>query len=88
MTLDNWEAHINNPLIVKVFSKIKWVEGLGYGRKNIKKYAPFYFEDYQIGIEHKGKIVFSITFKSFSPQDTLQVNQLRAALLGEMTREE
>ncbi|KAA6313577.1 hypothetical protein EZS27_035672, partial [termite gut metagenome] len=67
ITLDNWESHTKNPLITKVFREMKWVEELGSGQKNIKKYAPLYYDDYQIEIHNKEKFVFSITYRN--PQE-------------------
>ncbi|GHV10012.1 ATP-dependent DNA helicase RecG [Bacteroidia bacterium] len=63
ITLDNWESHTKNPLIAKVFREMKWVEELGSGKKNIKKYAPLYYDDYRIEIENNDKFVFSITYR-------------------------
>ncbi|MDR0698345.1 MAG: ArsR family transcriptional regulator, partial [Tannerella sp.] len=40
------------------------VEELGSGRKNIKKYAPYYFSGCQISIANEGKFVFSITYRN------------------------
>ena len=72
ISLENWESHTKNPLITKVFREMKWVEELGSGRKNIQKYAPYYFLGYQINIESTDKFVFSITYKGFKFDETLQ----------------
>jgi ATP-dependent DNA helicase RecG len=64
ITLENWESHTKNPLITKVFREMKWVEELGSGQKNIKKYAPLYYDNYQIEIQSKEKFVFSITYRN------------------------
>jgi ATP-dependent DNA helicase RecG len=63
VTIDNLETHPKNPMIARVFKELGWVEELGSGRKNIKKYAPLYFHDYQIIIENEEKFVFSITYR-------------------------
>lgn len=63
VTIDNWESHTKNPLITKVFREMKWVEELGSGKKNIKKYAPLYYDDYRIEIQNNEKFVFTITYR-------------------------
>jgi len=63
VTLDNLETHPKNPMIAKIFKELGWVEELGSGRKNIRKYAPLYFSDYQVYISNQEKFVFSITYK-------------------------
>ncbi|MDR1610082.1 MAG: putative DNA binding domain-containing protein [Candidatus Symbiothrix sp.] len=62
VTLDNLETHPKNPMIARVFKELGWVEELGSGRKNIRKYAPYYYTDYQISIENAEKFVFTITY--------------------------
>jgi ATP-dependent DNA helicase RecG len=64
VTLDTLETHTKNPLTTKVFREMKWAEELGSGKKNIKKYAPLYYENYEISIQNNEKFVFSITYKS------------------------
>ncbi|MDO9154381.1 MAG: putative DNA binding domain-containing protein [Paludibacter sp.] len=100
LTLDNWDAHTKNPLITKVFREMKWVEELGSGRKNIKKYAHQYFNGSEILIDNGDKFIFSITYKKYTlqdtpqvtpqhtPQHTKQVENLLKILGGEMSREE
>jgi len=63
VTLDSLETHTKNPLITKVFREMKWAEELGSGKKNIKKYAPLYYDKYEIEIQNSDKFVFSITYK-------------------------
>ena len=46
---------------------MRWVEELGSGKKNIKKYAPLYYDDYQIEIQDNEKFVFMMTYRN--PQD-------------------
>ncbi|KAA6303903.1 hypothetical protein EZS27_044455, partial [termite gut metagenome] len=51
---------------------------LGSGQKNIKKYAPLYYDDYQIEIQNKEKFVFSITYRN--PQEfVLDTDKLPAS---------
>jgi ATP-dependent DNA helicase RecG len=64
VTLDNLETHPKNPMIALVFKELGWVEELGSGRKNIRKYAPYYYRDYKIDIENGEKFVFSITYRT------------------------
>ena len=63
VTLETLETHTKNPLITKVFREMKWAEELGSGKKNIKKYAPLYYDKYEIEIQNSDKFVFSITYK-------------------------
>jgi ATP-dependent DNA helicase RecG len=63
VTLDTLETHPKNPMIARVFKELGWVEELGSGRINIKKYAPYYYSDYRIEIENEEKFVFSLTYR-------------------------
>jgi len=63
VTLDTLETHTKNPLTTKVFREMKWAEELGSGKKNIKKYAPLYYDNYEIEIQNTEKFLFSITYK-------------------------
>ncbi len=42
---------------------MKWAEELGSGQKNIRKYAPLYFENSEIEIHSGEEFVFSITYR-------------------------
>ena len=64
VTLENLETHPKNPMIARVFKELGWVEELGSGKKNIKKYAPYYYDNCEIDIENSEKFVFSITYRS------------------------
>jgi ATP-dependent DNA helicase RecG len=63
VTLDTLETHTKNPLITKVFREMKWAEELGSGKKNIKKFAPLYYDKYKIEIQNNEKFIFSITYR-------------------------
>ena len=63
VTLDTLETYTKNPLITKVFREMKWAEELGSGKKNIKKYAPLYYDKCEIEIQNNEKFLFSITYK-------------------------
>jgi len=54
--------YTKNPLLVKVFHELDWVEDLGSGTRNILKYAPLYYPDYRIGISNGQQFVFAITY--------------------------
>ena len=64
VTLDTLETHTKNPLTTKVFREMKWAEELGSGKKNIKKYAPLYYDKYEIEIQNNEKFVFSIAYRN------------------------
>lgn len=66
ITLDSLETHPKNPMIARVFKELGWVEELGSGRKNIKKYAPYYYDNYQTSIENAEKFVFTITYRNMN----------------------
>jgi len=63
VTLDSLETHPKNPMIARVFKELGWMEELGSGRKNIKKYAPHYYSNYKISIQNDEKFVFSLTYR-------------------------
>lgn len=69
-------TYTKNPLIVKVLSHLSWVEDLGSGKRNIKKYAPLYFPGYKVGIKSGQQFEFSITYQDLTGQVTGQVGQL------------
>lgn len=56
--------YTKNPLLVKVFREMDWVEDLGSGTRNILKYAPIYYADYKIGIDNGQQFVFAMSFAS------------------------
>lgn len=61
--INDWRTRTKNPLITKVFREMKWAEELGSGQKNIRKYAPLYFENSEIEIHSGEEFVFSITYR-------------------------
>ena len=63
ITLENLETHPKNPNIAHVFREMGWGEQLGSGRKNIMKYAPYYYDKYKITIKNEEKFVFEITYR-------------------------
>ena len=67
-------TYTKNPLIVKVLSHLSWVEDLGSGKRNIKKYAPLYFPGYKVGIKSGQQFEFSITYQDLTGQVRLPLN--------------
>ncbi len=61
--INDWRTRTKNPLITKVFREMKWAEELGSGQKNIRKYAPLYFESSEIEIHSGEEFIFSITYR-------------------------
>ena len=61
--INDWRTRTKNPLITKVFREMKWAEELGSGQKNIRKYAPLYFENTEIEIHSGEEFIFSITYR-------------------------
>ena len=66
LTLDELGPYTKNPLIVKVLNELHFVEDLGSGRRNLKRYAPLYFPDYKVEISNSNQFEFSITYDDLS----------------------
>ena len=62
VTLNELGNYTKNPLLVKVFREMDWVEDLGSGTRNILKYAPLYYNDYKIEVDNGQHFSFSITY--------------------------
>lgn len=62
--IDIWELgnYTKNPLLVKVFRVLHYVEDLGSGTRNILQYAPLYYEDYKVEVQNGQNFVISITY--------------------------
>lgn len=63
VSIDELHTYPKNPLLVNVFRQLGWVEELGSGFRNIKKYAPAYYADAKIEIENNEWFVFSMTYQ-------------------------
>lgn len=63
INIDDLMNYTKNPLLVKTFRELGWVEELGSGSRNIKKYAPLYYKDSKVEIDNTEKFVFSITYR-------------------------
>ena len=66
ISLDDLESCTKNPLLVKVFRELGWVEELGSGSRNIKKYAPLYFKNSSVEIKNEENFIFSITYRDIT----------------------
>ena len=78
--IDDWRTRTKNPLITKVFREMKWAEELGSGQKNIRKYAPLYYDNAEIEIHSGEEFVFSITYRDpkefeFTEEETDMVDE-------------
>lgn len=51
-----------NPNITKTFQRLGWVEELGSGIRNIKKYAPLYYSRSKIVITNEEIFIFDMTY--------------------------
>jgi ATP-dependent DNA helicase RecG len=73
-TFDSLEVQTKNPLITGVFQAMGWIEERGSGKKNIRKYAPFYDKSYELelGIQEE-TFVFSITYGNEEGLDDLNL---------------
>ncbi|RHJ84799.1 RNA-binding domain-containing protein [Parabacteroides sp. AM08-6] len=64
ISIEELDNYTKNPLLVKVFRELGWVEELGSGSRNIKKFAPLYFEKSIIEIVNGEDFIFSITYNA------------------------
>ena len=62
LTIHQLSNYTKNPLLVRVFHELHWVEDLGSGVRNILRYAPLYYPDYNIEINSGQQFLFSITY--------------------------
>lgn len=62
--IDDLVNQTKNPLLVKTFRELGLVEELGSGSRNIKKYAPLYYEGSIIEITNAENFIFSITYQA------------------------
>lgn len=69
ISIDDLESCTKNPLLVKVFRELGWVEELGSGSRNIKKYAPLYYKDSMVEIINGENFIFSITYRDIVMND-------------------
>lgn len=62
LTLQQLDNYTKNPLLVRVFHELSWVEDMGSGTRNILRYAPLYYPNYKVEINNGSQFVFSITY--------------------------
>lgn len=74
LTLHQLNNYTKNPLLVRVFHELSWVEDMGSGTRNILRYAPLYYSDYKVEINNGSQFIFSITYMGL-PQENGQMSQ-------------
>lgn len=62
LTIYQLSNYTKNPLLVRVFHELHWVEDLGSGVRNILRYAPLYYPKYSVEINSSQQFLFSITY--------------------------
>ena len=62
LTIHQLSNYTKNPLLARVFHELHWVEDLGSGVRNILRYAPLYYPNYEIEINSGQQFLFSITY--------------------------
>ena len=67
--LEQFNNYTKNPLLVKVFHELSWVEDMGSGTRNILRYAPLYNSSYNVEILNGSHFIFSITYVEMSLQN-------------------
>ena len=68
LTLQQLSNYTKNPLLVRVFHELSWVEDMGSGTRNILRYAPLYYSDYKVEINSGSQFIFSITYTNVSQE--------------------
>lgn len=69
LTLKELNNYTKNPLLVRVFHELSWVEDMGSGIRNILRYAPLYYPDYKVEIVNGSQFIFSITYMENVPRN-------------------
>ena len=68
LTIHQLSNYTKNPLLARVFHELHWVEDLGSGVRNILRYAPLYYPNYEIEINSSSQFIFSITYHDVNVQ--------------------
>lgn len=68
LTLRQLSNYTKNPLLVRVFHELSWVEDIGSGTRNILRYAPLYYPGYNVEINSSSQFIFSITYTNVSQE--------------------
>lgn len=69
LTLQQLNNYTKNPLLVRVFHELSWVEDMGSGTRNILRYAPLYYPNYKVEINNGFQFIFSITYMEMSQEN-------------------
>ena len=69
LTIHQLSNYTKNPLLARVFHELHWCEDLGSGVRNILRYAPLYYPNYNIEINSGSQFIFSITYQEVNVQD-------------------
>lgn len=75
LTLEQLSNYTKNPLLVRVFHELTWVEDMGSGIRNILRYAPLYYPGYKVEISNGSQFIFSITYMEMSVKANENVSQ-------------
>lgn len=86
LTINQLSNYTKNPLLVRVFHELAWVEDLGSGTRNILRYAPLYYPNYKIEINSGTQFLFSITYMD-TTENVRNKNEM-SATGGENVRNE
>ncbi|MCR4561376.1 MAG: putative DNA binding domain-containing protein [Bacteroidales bacterium] len=66
LKISQLQNYTKNPLLVRIFRELAWVEDMGSGTRNITKYAPMYFPEYKVEINSGSQFIFSVTYNEMS----------------------
>lgn len=66
VSIEELQTYPKNPLLINVFRQLGWVEELGSGFRNIKKYAPLYYTRSVIEIQNTERFIFAMTYQDTS----------------------
>lgn len=76
LTLEQLNNYTKNPLLVRVFHELSWVEDMGSGTRNILRYAPLYYQDYKVEINSGTQFLFSITYMNTNPKNVTRNGEM------------
>ena len=85
LTLQQLNNYTKNPLLVRVFHELSWVEDMGSGTRNILRYAPLYYPNYKVEINNGSQFIFSITYMDVTSkvEENGTQNKKMASKIGE-----
>ena len=86
LTIQQLSNYTKNPLLVRVFHELHWVEDLGSGTRNILRYAPLYYPDYKIEINSGRQFIFSITYQDENVQETGEMSKIKDGNIHDSTQ--